>query len=128
MGRILPRFEKDSTFQPAKDGIIHLIPDSTRIKVANRGEWIRIQWKVARGFFKLRILVDLDTRCILAFSLTDMGGGDYAQPHGLLKSILVKYNGRGVSLPEPIADILVDSAHSKTRPGTRQTLLWWGPR
>ncbi|MXX21184.1 MAG: hypothetical protein F4W68_02955 [Cenarchaeum sp. SB0661_bin_35] len=65
----------------------------------------------------------MDTRCILAFSLTDMGGGDYAQPHGLLKSILVKYNGRGVSLPEPIADILVDSAHSKTRPGTRQTLL-----
>ncbi len=65
--------------QPTKDGIIRLVPDYTEIKLGNRSEWIRVQWKITRGFFNLHILVDLDTRLILAFSLTDMKDCDSAQ-------------------------------------------------
>ncbi|MXY60613.1 MAG: hypothetical protein F4Y82_00645 [Cenarchaeum sp. SB0665_bin_23] len=65
----------------------------------------------------------MDIRRILAFNVTEMKGGDAAQLHGLLENAPAKYTGRGVSLPELMADMTVDSVHSSTRPGTRQTLL-----
>lgn len=35
--------------------------DSTGIKVANRGEWIRHKWSSRKGFIKIHVAVD--TRC-----------------------------------------------------------------
>ena len=66
--RRCPGSKKDGTFQPSKDGIIRPVPDYTGMKIGNRGERIRVKWKVNGGFFKLHILVDLDTRRILGFS------------------------------------------------------------
>ena len=122
-GKTMPRFKKDSTFQPPKDGIIRLVPDSTGMKIGNRGEWIRVKWKVNRGFFKLHILVDLDTRRILAFSITDVNGGDGHHLFGLLKDVLAKYTG-GVSLPEPIVDLVIDAMpKGALRSDDKQTLM-----
>ena len=58
----------------------------------------------------MHILVDLDTRRILAFSLTDVKGGDAAQLPDLLCRELGGYVGRGVSLPEPIAEMVLNAA------------------
>ena len=50
--------------------------DSTGLKQHNRGEWIRQKWQVRRGFVKLHILVDVDTKKILAVRVTDDRTGD----------------------------------------------------
>ena len=68
--RRCPGSKKDGTFQPPKDGIIRSVPDYMGMRIGNRGEWIRVKWKANGGFFKLHILVDLDTRRILGFSDT----------------------------------------------------------
>ena len=79
IGKTMPKFERNDMFDCVLGRTIRLVPDSTRVKLGNRGEWISVKWKVARGFFKMHILVDLDTRRMLAFSLTYMKGGDAAQ-------------------------------------------------
>ena len=54
---------------------VRLAVDSTGLKQHNRGEWIRHKWKVRRGFVKLHVMVDVDTKKILAV-LTDDRTGD----------------------------------------------------
>ncbi len=44
--------------------------DSTGLKVGNYGEWMREKWKRRRGFVKLHIIVDAETRKILGFKAT----------------------------------------------------------
>lgn len=122
-GKTLPRFIKDSTFEPPKDGVVRLAADSTGMKMGNRGEWLRVMWNVNRGFFKMHVLVDLDTRRILAFSMSDVNGGDGQRLHGLLKEVLAKYAG-GIPLPEPIAELVVDAmSDGAPKSGGRQTLM-----
>lgn len=122
-GRTLPRFIKDSTFEPTRDGVVRLAADSTGMKTGNRGEWLRVMWNVNRGFFKMHVLVDLDTRRILAFSMSDVNGGDGQRLHGLLKEVLAKYTG-GIPLPEPIAELVVDAmSEGALKSGGRQTLM-----
>ena len=69
-----------------------------------------MKWNVKRGLFKMRILVDVDTRRILEFCLTDMNGGDEAHLPGLMKGLLKEYADERAPLPEPVAEIVVDSA------------------
>ena len=56
--------------------LIRLAVDSTGLKQHNRGEWIRHKWKVRRGFVKLHVMVDVDTKKILAVQVTDDRTGD----------------------------------------------------
>ena len=84
IGKTLPKFERNDMFDCVLGRTIRLVPDSTGVKLGNRDEWFSVKWKVARGFFKMHILVDLGTKRILAFSLTDMKGGDAAQLPDLL--------------------------------------------
>ena len=65
-----------------------------------------MKWNVKRGFFKMHIPVDVDTRRMLEFCLTDMNGGDAAQLPGLLKGLLKEYADEGAPLPEPVAEIV----------------------
>jgi hypothetical protein len=51
--------------------------DASGIKVANRGEWIREQWKKRRGYIKIHFAVDIATKSIVSFELTDEGVGDH---------------------------------------------------
>ena len=55
---------------------IRLAVDSTGLKQHNRGEWIRHKWKVRRGFVKLHVMVDVNTKRILAVQVTDDRTGD----------------------------------------------------
>ena len=45
-------------------------------KAAQQGEWIRHKWKIRRGFVKLHVMVDVDTKKILAVQVTDDRTGD----------------------------------------------------
>ena len=56
--------------------LIRLAVDSTGLKQHNRGGWIRHKWKVRRGFVKLHVMVDVDTKRILAVQVTDDRTGD----------------------------------------------------
>src|SRR5208283_5056078 len=57
-----------------EDVIIAL--DSSGIKVANRGDWIRHKWKVKRGYLKIHIAVDVKRKKILALKVTNEKVGD----------------------------------------------------
>ena len=53
----------------AEDVIVAV--DSTGIKVTNRGEWMREQWKVRRGWIKVHAMIDVETNQFLGLEITD---------------------------------------------------------
>ncbi|MBV9178597.1 MAG: IS5 family transposase [Nitrososphaeraceae archaeon] len=44
--------------------------DSTGIKVANRGEWMRDKWHVRKGYLKIHVTVDIKKKRILSLEVT----------------------------------------------------------
>ena len=44
--------------------------DSTGIKVANRGEWIRHKWHVRKGYLKIHVAVNIKRKRILSLEVT----------------------------------------------------------
>lgn len=44
--------------------------DSTGIKVANRGEWMRHKWHIRKGYLKIHIAVDIKKKRILSLEVT----------------------------------------------------------
>lgn len=50
--------------------------DSSGVKVANRGEWIRHKWKVRKGWIKVHIAVDVNTKEVVSIEITDESVGD----------------------------------------------------
>ena len=56
--------------------LVHLAVDSPGLKQHSRGEWIRHKWKVRRGYVKIRVMIDVDTKKILAVQVTDDRTGD----------------------------------------------------
>ena len=44
--------------------------DSTGIKVANRGEWMRYKWHVRKGYLKIHVAVDIKKKRILSLEVT----------------------------------------------------------
>ena len=108
IGGRMPVFEGVSIHDLPGKGMRRFIVDSTGLKLSNRGEWIRVKWNVKRGFFKLHILIDLDTKRILAFELSDMNGGDAANLVKLLSSIMKEYAGEGIPMSESLSNMILD--------------------
>ena len=50
--------------------------DSSGIKVSNRGEWMRVKWKVCRGWVKVHLAVDEGGKQCVAVMVTDESVGD----------------------------------------------------
>ena len=78
----------DTTTVIDPDRSITMVADSTGLKQCNRGEWIRKKWKVRRGFVKLHMLADADTKRILAVAVTDDRTGDSPVLGDLLGTIV----------------------------------------
>ena len=55
---------------------VRLAADASGLQQHNHGEWIRKKWRHRRGLVKIHILVDIDTRQILALRVTDEKIGD----------------------------------------------------
>ena len=65
-------------FAVTDDGTIpvRLAVDSTGLRQHNRRKWIRHKQKIRRGFVKLHVMVDVDTKKILAVQVIDDRAGD----------------------------------------------------
>jgi hypothetical protein len=50
--------------------------DASGVKVSDRGEWMRAKWRRHRGFLKIHVAVDVETKQIVSMEVTDEGTGD----------------------------------------------------
>ena len=75
--------------QHVADGPIHVLVDSTGLKVYGAGQWLEEKQgaKSRRGWRKLHLAVDADSGEIIAHSLTDQEAGDASQLGPLLDQI-----------------------------------------
>jgi IS5 family transposase len=64
----LNRLEIQFNEKVGNDIVIAL--DSTGIKVANRGEWMRHKWHIRKGYLKIHITVDIKKKRILSLEVT----------------------------------------------------------
>lgn len=72
-----------------KDGPLHVLVDSTGLKVFGAGEWLEDKHgaKSPRAWRKLHLALDADNGEIIAHSLTDQDAGDASQAESLLDQI-----------------------------------------
>jgi hypothetical protein len=61
--------------------------DSSGIKVANRGEWIRKKWRIRRGFIKMHLAVNINTKEIIALDITKEDTHDSKRFKDIIDSI-----------------------------------------
>ncbi|MCB1528762.1 MAG: IS5 family transposase [Hyphomicrobiaceae bacterium] len=75
--------------QPVASGPLHVLVDSTGLKVYGAGQWLEEKHgaKSRRGWRKLHLAVDADNGEIIAHSLTDQEAGDTSQLKPLLDQI-----------------------------------------
>ena len=92
--------------------------DSTGIKVTNRGEWIRKNWKgkERRGWIKVHIAVDVKTKELLAIEVIDEKTADCETSRLLRNLVALKLHGNFKMLKPllediDLKDILADGAY-----------------
>ncbi|MGH9925294.1 MAG: IS5 family transposase [Nitrososphaeraceae archaeon] len=78
--------------------------DSTGIKVANRGEWIRHKWHIRRGYLKIHVAVDIKNRKIVSLEVTSEEVHD-----GKMLKKLVDNASENNSVKGVLADGMYDS-------------------
>lgn len=95
------RIRKEDLNMPLPDNDIVVAVDSTGIKVTNRGDWIRKKHGTKRrGWIKVHLAVDVETRKPVAFEITDEKTGDHEMVEPLLKDLKIE-------------DALMDGAYDK---------------
>lgn len=95
--------------------------DATGFKVTNRGDWIRHKWRKRRGFVKLHLAVDIETKEIVSWEVTTEAVGDNKKFKELVDGAKKKRNVNKV-----LADGAYDSrenfhllAENKIEPGIK---------
>ena len=98
--------------QRAKTGELHLIVDSTGLKLRGAGEWLFAKHGTSkrRAWRKLHIGIDVDSGEIVAFDLTDKDVDDASHVETLLEQ-----------LAEAPASFMADGAYDRT--AVRETVL-----
>lgn len=94
----------DSESEDESEGVIVAV-DATGMKVTNRGEWMREKWKKKRGWIKVHIIVDVNTKELLGIVITDERVGDNKEFKNLIEQAEFTLNGRKITL------VLADAAH-----------------
>ena len=90
--------------QKVGDDVVIAI-DSTGIKVANRGEWMRQKWNMRRGFLKIHVAADVKTKKILSLKITDERSHDAQH----LPSLIEQVEKNGNKIVKVLADGAYDS-------------------
>ena len=121
IGKTMPRFKQEDISCTVKGRLLRLVVDGTGLAMHNRGEWIRQRWNVKRGFLKLHLLINLDTRRIISYTLTDMNGGDAGQLTALLDKTLKKYTGEGIPLTGQLSEIMAAAESAGTLDTTAES-------
>jgi hypothetical protein len=83
--------------------------DASGVKVADRGEWIRMKWRRRRGFPKIHVAVDVKTKQIVALEVSDERAGD-----GGLLVPLVEQTKKYCRVVKAVADGAYDSRFNFT--------------
>ena len=78
--------------------------DSTGIKVANRGEWMRHKWHVRKGYLKIHVAVDIKKKRILSLEVTSEEVHDGMILKNLVDNASANNNVKGI-----LADGMYDS-------------------
>ena len=78
--------------------------DSTGIKVANRGEWMRHKWHVRKGYLKIHVAVDIKKKRILSLEVTS----EEIHDGNILKK-LVDHASENNKVKRVLADGMYDS-------------------
>jgi transposase len=80
--------------------------DSTGIKVANRGEWIRHKWHVRKGYLKIHVAVDIKKRKrILSLEVT----GEEVHDGMMLRKLVDNASSGGNHVKGVLVDGMYDS-------------------
>jgi DDE family transposase len=80
--------------------------DSTGIKVANRGEWIRHKWHVRKGYLKIHVAFDIKNKKIISLEVTSEEVHDGKMLSKLVDSAS---SSRGNHVKRVLADGMYDS-------------------
>jgi len=88
------------------DAIVAL--DATGMKVSSRGDWMRHKWKVRKGWIKVHIAVDTQTKKLLALQITDERTGDGQ----LLPSLIKQSQGQ---CRRDVKQVLGDGAYDNKK-------------
>jgi IS5 family transposase len=78
--------------------------DSTGIKVANRGEWMRHKWHLRKGYLKIHVAVDIKKKRILSLEVTSEEVHD-----GKILEKLVHATSENNKVKRVLADGMYDS-------------------
>lgn len=98
----------DVKVDPQTDGDdITIAIDSTGIKIANRGEWMRDKWKRRRGFLKIHVGVDTNSKKIVSLKITDERSHDAQH----LPSLVHQASSSG-KIVKVLADAAYDSKNN----------------
>ena len=68
--------------------VLCLVPDATGLAPSTRSDWIHHKHRKVRGFIKLSVMINQETREILAFRVTDERKGDSSQFNDLVDDSL----------------------------------------
>jgi hypothetical protein len=92
------------------DGIIIAI-DSTGIKITNRGQWMQEKWhiKKKKGYLKIHIAVNIETKEILALEVTDEKAHDGQIMPNLIEYILKRKSNNDIKIKSALGDGAYDS-------------------
>ena len=80
--------------------------DSTGIKVANRGEWIRHKWHVRKGYLKIHVAVDIKNKKIISLEVTSEEVHDDGM---MLRKLVDNASSGGNHVKGVLADGMYDS-------------------
>jgi hypothetical protein len=73
------------TDQPISIGV-----DSSGVKVANSGDWIRKKWKVKKGYLKIHLAVDVRSKQAVSMQVTEESVSDGSQMEPLVQEAVSK--------------------------------------
>jgi hypothetical protein len=96
----------DNAIMHSNEDVIIAV-DATGVKVSNRGDWMRHQWKRRRGFLKIHIAVDVKEKRILALQVTDERVGD-----GRMLEPLVEEASEKARVVETLGDGAYDTSRN----------------
>jgi Transposase DDE domain len=97
----------DVVIDPRVGNNITIAVDSTGIKVANRGEWMRDKWHRRRGFLKIHVGVDVASKKIVSLKITDERSHDAQH----LPSLVQQASSCGI-ITKVLADAAYDSKNN----------------
>jgi IS5 family transposase len=80
----------------SSDGPVYIALDSTGLKVHKSGDWIRRRFKVRKGYLKVHIAVNVETRQIVALEVTREYIHDGTRLEGLVEESSRKVEIKGV--------------------------------